>query len=245
MPTYTGRDIVTSALRRAGILDPSQSALPEELTNALNLATDILDNWRTQRLTISGVTRNVYSLTANQQTRTIGSGGNFDQTYPTSIERWSVIPDDDAADPVEISMGRPLNSAEWQRVAVKSLTGAYPRKMYYDRSYSAGLGNCLFWPIPDNGDVDVALYCRLAAITSLVVGTSYNLSPGVARALKLGLAVEYCDEYHREVPDRLERAAMKAMGDLKRFNIIPHQAGVRREFLIGTRRKGVNIYTDR
>ena len=239
----TGSDIVTSALRAARIIDPIEAPHGEQQADALELATDLLDTWRTQKLTIGGITRNVFSLTINTQSHTIGSGGTFNQNYPASIERWSVIPDDDAADVLEISKGRPLNSEEWQRIAVKSTTGSYPTVMYYDRSYSAGLGNCLFYPIPNNADVDVVLYGRVPVITSLALATSYDFRPGTRQALKLELAIALCDFYGREMPSGLEKRAARAMGSFKRSNMIPREAAMRSEFAIGARRRTFNVYT--
>src|SRR3990167_7047001 len=158
MPSYTGTQIARSALREIGVLDPIEAGDAEQLTDALDVATDLIDTWRTMRLTVRGITRTVYSLAANTQTYTIGTGGAFAQDYPTKIVRWGVIPDDDAADPVEHPMGRPLNFEEWSRVRVKSTTGAYPTQMYDDLRWASGLGTLSFYPIPDNGDVDVALY---------------------------------------------------------------------------------------
>ena len=243
MPTYTGTQIARSALREIRILDPIEAGASELIDDAITVGSDLLDTWRKEKLTVSGVTRNVFSLTANTQSYTIGSGGTFNQDWPTAIEKWSVIPDDDAADPDEHNMGRPYTWDQWQSVRVKGTTGAYPTVMYYDRRWSAGLGNCLFYPIQDNGDVDVVLYTHVPAITSLVAATSYNLRPGFHRALKLNLAVELADRYGKAVTTRLEKRAADALASLKRHNIIPKESPTRDEFIIGTRRRGFNVYT--
>lgn len=210
------------------------------------VATDLVDEWRTQKLTISGVTRSVYSLTSGTQSYTIGtSGANFGQDYPAEIYSWSVIPDDDATDPVEQPRGRPLTFDEWQSIRVKSLDAAYPTHMWYDKRYSSGQANCLFWPIPDNGDVDVVLYSSIPVITSIVAATSYDLRHGLAMALKTNLAVELCDRYGREVPNSLLARARRSLAALKRANTIPTVARIRREYVIGrNRRGGFNVRTD-
>jgi hypothetical protein len=221
-----------------------EAGAAELIADALVVGTDLLDTWRTERLTIGGQTRTVHSLTINVQTYPVGVGGAFNQTWPTAIDAWSVIPNDAAANPVEMSQGRPLVWDEWQQIRVKSFTGAYPTRMYYDRAFSAGLGACLFYPIPDNAAVDVVLYQAVPAILSLVAATSYDLRPGAHRALKLNLALELTDRYGKEATDRLERRAARAKGDLKRANYIPRTAPIRPEWLIGGRRRSSNIYTD-
>lgn len=241
MPTYTGTEIVRHALREAGILDPTENGATEYITDGVVVATDLVDEWRTQKLTISGVTRSVYSLTSGTQSYTIGSGGTFDQDWPTKIEYWSRIPDDDATDPVEQPMGRPYTYEQWQQVRVKTTDAAYPDKLYYDSQWSAGLGNCLFHPIPDNNDVDVVLYSYIAGITSIVAATSYNLRPAYAMAFKTNLAVELCDRYGREVPNSLLARARRSLSSLKRHAKILSYAPIRAEFIIGGRNRAFNI----
>ena len=243
MPSYTGTELARGALREIGILDPTEDGLPEQINDAIAVGTDLLDEWRTSKLTISGVTRSVYSLTSGTQSYTIGSGGAFNQDWPTSIEFWSRIPDDDATDPVEQPMGRPYTFDQWQQVRVKTLDAAYPDKMYYDEAWAAGLGNCLFHPIPDNNDVDVVLYSYIAAITSLVSGTTYNLRPGYAMAFKTNLAVEVADRQGVDVPASVLARARRSLAALKRHNKIPMRGRIRPEFVIGSRGRSFNIRT--
>lgn len=229
------------ALREIGVLDPVQAGHAEQLADAIIVGTDLVDSWRTRRLTISGVTRTVYSLTSGTQTYTIGSGGTFSQEWPESIPHWSVIPDDDATDVDELPMGRPYTDDEWQGIRVKSDTADYPTVMYYDRRFVAGLGNCLFWPVPDNGDVDVVLYNRVPAIVSIVAATTYNLRPGVARALKLNWAIELADRYGKPISSKLGKRAAEALRFLEKSNIIPRESSMRSEFAIGSTGQSFDI----
>ena len=231
------------------MLDAVEAGSAELLEDALTVGSDLLDSWRLDKLTISGITRTVYSLVTSTQSYTIGSGGTFDQDYPTTIEAWSVIPDDDAAATAlqEMPMGRPLTWDQWQQIRVKGQTGSYPTRMYFDRRWAAGLGNLLFHPIPNNGDVDIVLYQTVPAITTLVSATTYNLRTGVVRALKLGLAVDLgLGRFAREggLPAGLEQRAAHAYGLLKRSNYIPRETPMRAEFSIGSGsgRRTYNVY---
>lgn len=243
----TGQQIVKMALREIGVLDAVETLTTEDLAHALELGSALLDSWRAEGLTIGGVTIATYSLVLNTQSYTIGSGGTFNQDYPERIEQWSVVPDDDATDPVEIPMGRPDTAEEWQQIRVKSLTGSRPTRLYFDRAWAAGLGNVLVYPVPDNGDVDVKLYCRVPEVLTLVSATSYDLRPGFIRAIALKLAVELSDSYGSAAiigPTLVGRAA-DALATLKRANIKPRESPIRAEFAIGgARRRGnFNIYT--
>ena len=244
MPT-TGNEFVTSALQELGVLDAIQVAAAEDTAKGLEVGSDMLDAWRLDGLLISGTTINTHSLSDGTASYTIGDGGAFDQTWPTEILRWSVIQDDDAADPVETPIGRPLTSDQWQLVSIKTTEGSYPTKMYFDRLWAAGLGTCYFHPVPDNDDVDVKLYSRLPEILSLVAVTSYDLQPGMARAIKLNLALELARPYGRQVTPDLQASADKALGKIKRANIVPRESRIRSELVLGRRgRSRYDLTTD-
>jgi hypothetical protein len=244
MPSITGANICRQALREIGKLDPTETGEAELLDDTIEVATNFIDLWRRKHLTISGITRTVYSLVSGTQSYTIGSGGTFNQAWPTAIERWSVIPDDDATDPVEQPRGRPYTWAEWQAIRVKTQDGPYPSVMYWDRRYASGLGNLLFHPIPDNNDVDVVLYDAVPDITSLVLDTTYDLPPGLTQALILTLAVRLGHRHGKTVSADLKTEAREALGAVKAANHIPRETPIRPEFSIGRRHVATNLYTD-
>ena len=245
--TKTGMQIVTSALRELGILGMVQTASGDRLDDGIDAACGLLDSWRLERLLIPGITISLYNLASGTQTYTIGTGGTFNQTYPTSIECWSVIPDGSATNPVEHPMGRPLTSDQWQAIRVKSSTGSYPTSLYYDHSYAAGLGTVLVHPIPNSNLPDVKLYARVPALTALVAATSYDLAPGVHRALILNLAMELVDRYGSAaiVSPNLDKRATTSLAAIKRANIVPKESPIRSEFVIGSEagRRNFNVYT--
>lgn len=245
MPAWTGRRIAKAVLRKLQVLDPTQEPEPDELQTVLDASTLWLDALRTERLTLGATVRSIYSLATNTQSYTIGSGGTFNQDWPESIDQWGVIPDDDAASPVEIPMGRPLTMREWGAVRIKTQTGAHPTKLFFDDAWVAGLGTIKVHPIPDNADVDIVLYQKIPEITSLVAATTYNLRPGALRAIIYGLAVENADDFEKsDNMEDIKEKARTSLGMWKRSNIRPNQSGVRRDFAIGRhRRQGrMNIY---
>jgi hypothetical protein len=246
MPKY-GADIARAALREIGVIDVLEPGGPELIANTIEAATDMLDSWRTENdLLVPAIIGYLYSLVANTQDYTIGDGGDFDQAWPTAIESWSVIPDDDAAQPLEQPRGKPLTWQEWQGIGVKALTAKHPTRMFFDRNWDAGLGQCSFWPIPDNNDVDVRLYQAVPALTTLVEATLYSLRPGVLLALQLNLAIEIAERNGVEVSDKLERRATRAIGRVRRANYVPRRAPLAAGFstLGSGRRRALNIYTD-
>lgn len=242
----TGTEIITDALHEIRVLDPTATAGNEMLEDAQRAADYLLDEWRTQRLTISGLTISPYTLISGQQSYSIGTGGGFNQDYPESIQAWSVVPNVSAGDPLEIPMGRPATSDDWRRIRIKTQRGR-PTTMYFDGRYDAGLGHCLFHPIPNASTIGVRLYQFIAAILSFDPNTTYNLSPGMTNALMLNLALALAGGYGSaaQVPQTLVERAANALASAKRRNIRPKESSLRREWVIGQAvgRRAFNIYT--
>ena len=193
MPSYTGTEIARAALREIGVIDPIEAGDAELLADTLAVGTDMIDGWRIERLLIPAITRSVYSLATNTQSYSIGSGGTFNQDYPQAILSWSVIPDDDAAATAlrELPMGRPLTAGQWQGVRIKGQTGSYPRRLWFDRTFAAHLGACLFHPIPDNADVDVVLYSAIPDLVATAREAKAKLKRGNVRFTEAGIRGEF------------------------------------------------------
>lgn len=233
-------------MREIGVLDPIEAGTAELWNDAIAVGTDMIDAWRTEHLLIPAVTRTVFGVTSGTQTYSYGSGGTVAVDYPAEILSWSVIPDDDATDPLEISMGRPLTAGEWQAIRVKTQDGR-PRHLWPDNRFSSHLGLIYLHPIPDDSDIDIVLYSLIPELTSLVAATTYDLRPGYAEAIKTNLAVRLGPRHGRRVsqefPD-LVATARESKAKLKRANVRLEQTAVRREFLIGQGqgRRTFNIY---
>lgn len=248
MPTFYGRDIARQALKEIGVLDAVETGGDEIIADALIVGSNMVDEWRTQNLTVPSVTRSQYPLVSGTANYTIGPGGTFAQDYPTAIEQWSVIPIRAATYPNEISMGRPYTFDQWQSVRIKSQQGPYPVRMYFDNASDVNYrGTVSFHPVPNVTTVDVVLYQLVPILTQLVAGTQYALRPGYANAIILNLAYEIADRQGRDMPPRLEKRAGRALGNIKRAarNRRNLESSIRAEFIIGsgTGRRTFNIYT--
>lgn len=234
-------------MREIGVLDPIEAGAAELWDDALAVGTDMIDAWRTEHLLIPAVTRTVFSLVSGTQSYSIGSAGTVSVDYPAEILSWSIIPDDDATDPIEIPMGRPLTTMEWQGIRIKTQDGR-PSSMWFDHRFAANLGLLYFHPIPNDSDFDAVIYCLIPELVSLVAATSYNLRPGYAEAIKTNLALRLCPRHGRRASvdfPELVATAKEAKAKLKRGNIRVEQAGIRREFAIGQGqgRRTFNVYT--
>lgn len=219
----TGMELITSALRLAGVIGDDETPsdpMAEQARDVLNL---LIDAWAADRLTIPAKLRNVFTLTANDGSYTIGSGGDLNVTRPLDIAQGDAGVMPTAGDDFEIPM-RVLSDQEYARRSFKADTAAYPTELYYDRRWVAGLGTILLFPIQDVSGVRLVLYLPTGQVSEFAdLTTDYTFAPGYKRALRTNLAVDLANEYGRAVTDKLERDAMKALGVIKRVNVHPKQ----------------------
>lgn len=69
-----------------GIADtPASTSASADLALAFEALNNMVRGWRTQPLTVIAIEREVFNLTANQATYTIGAGGDFDIARPLMV----------------------------------------------------------------------------------------------------------------------------------------------------------------
>ena len=246
----TGANIARQILRELGRLDPIAPGDAENLEDVLTVVNLMVDQWRTKGLTIRAEERRQHTLTNAVGTYTVGVGGTINHEYPEDIARWGVIANVTVTPQTELARGRPLTLTEWQRISQKSATGPLPDYLYFDRTWSAHLGNILVNPIPNVANVGIVLYERIPSVVSIASATEYDLPPGYANAIICKGAVANGPrsgvKVIEELPDLYARAT-EAFGDLQSANILPNEAGRRSEFgAIGRRSSSrVNVTTGR
>lgn len=244
MPTNSATDFATRALRLLNAIDAIDTPSADLVQAAFTTLNEMLDNWATQRQSVYTTARTVFSLTANVASYTLGTGGVWNIARPSVIDRVSIIPTNSGSGntgPLEIPIGPPLDIAAYQRIAIKTATGTYPTRVYWDRDWTAGLSTVYVYPIPTSSTAAIVLYTPTALTQFADFATQYTFPPGYAKAIRYNLAVELAPEMGIDVPPEVMRIAMLSLGDLKRANFQPLEARFDRG-LVG--RGGYDILTD-
>lgn len=242
---YSANDVVTRALRLLGVIDATATPSAEDMQAGFDALNDMVDNWSTQRQTIYKITRNVFSLTAGTAVYTLGTGGTWNIARPAWIDRVSVIPTNSGSGntgPLEIPIGFALSVQAFQQLQMKTATSSYPRAIYWDRDWSAGLSTVQVYPVPTSSTSAIVLYAPTAVTKFADFSTLYTFPPGYVKAIRYNLAVELAPEFGIEVPDGVRRIAVESLADIKRANFAPVEAHFDAA-LIG-RSSRYNIYAD-
>lgn len=206
----TANDLITSAFRRGRILGHDQTPSASEAADALSALNRMLDAWSNKRLLVYQVVQEQFTLSSGNASRTIGSGGNFNTTWPVKIVDGCFVRRDGIDHPVTVLDDR----TQYDALRVKSQSGI-PFALFYDRAYP--LGTVYFYYTPDANDaVYLNLWKRLATLAALV--TAVSLPPGYEDLVIDGLALKLCPEYGIEPPADVRRNFTATLRDLGNVN---------------------------
>jgi hypothetical protein len=202
----------------------------------------LISSWATQSLTMYAWSRNTYPLQSGVSEYTLGPGGDFSQPVPLAIDLWSIIPNRNDAQLLELPRRRPLTIEQWQHIAVKETESSYPSKLYWDKSRDgSGRTTLTVYPVPNTDDADLVLYGQ-TAVEQMSPGTEYTFPDAYESALVNNLAVRLKTFYpDAQLDQSVYRLADTELHLLKRSNWTPGQL-----FDTAPWKRGgeYNIYTD-
>lgn len=212
----TARDLGTEALQEIGFLGVGETADGDTGALVLGIMQGMVDAMQAKGLVLYAEQRATYSLVASQQTRTIGSGGNFDGTRPIFIARDSarIIP---VGDTFELPL-RQYSRQEWYDERLKSQTDSYPQAFLYEPFYPSDvLGTFTFWPIPTTAASFVFAY-GTPLTTPATLDTVLVFPPGYREAWKYNLAKKCARPFGKGVTPDLADDAATSLGLIERMN---------------------------
>lgn len=235
----TVNDLVTLAALGMGAIAQNETLPDDELANALQLLTDIIDDWNTQDLLIYTIQRYPFTVPAISQTFTLGVGGDFDPGFrPNRIERANVIfntSENTTELPMEI-----VTYDEWSRIIVKGVQSVIPQAVWFDYQYP--LINVNVWPIP-NGSQELIFY-MWQPVPQIASGTdTLALPPGYKRALRYQLQCELCPLYGKPIDASTLALREDAVGNVKTLNYQSQKLLMRCDNAMLPRNQPFNWYT--
>jgi hypothetical protein len=200
------KDLILNAFKMLGVVAHVETALdPGLLAVGRTQLQGLIGTWALQSLTVYAWGRHVFPLAAGISEYTLGPGGDFNTARPAlGVDLWSIIPDRNAADILEIPRRRPRTIQEWQRIGIKTTTSSLPTDLYFDATIDAANRNTVVvYPVPDNGNVDVVLYLQ-TGVDQFEGGVDYIFPAAYDAALLNNLAVRLKGFY----PDALLDASV-------------------------------------
>lgn len=203
----TALNIITRAMRKAGILSNVESPTSDEANDALDTMNDIIASLSNDGLLVYAHTTESFSITGGTGSYTIGSGGDFNTSRPLSILS-AYCRDSSGTDSTVGQIGQ----AEYAKLATKTTQGR-PKYFYYDNDYSLGTLN--LYPVPDTSyTFYITSEKPITSFSSLT--TSFDMPPGWALLLTDALAISLAPEYGVQTPQETILSYERSVTALKR-----------------------------
>ncbi len=215
------QDIIKGAMRALGVLDKSEAPTSDEMNDALQALNMMIDEWSARRLMSTALTRLSFPLAGNQQSYTIGPGGNFNTTVPFDITS-AFLRDGYGLDyPLDIMTREVFDSMQ-----DKSFVSAPPQGIFFDpgaTQQASQLGTIYVYYTPDTSTTYTLWIEALMPFTEFASLTSTVTFPAsYYKALKFNLAIELAPEYPGVVvSDEVKILAIESIETLEATNAVP------------------------
>lgn len=143
----TARELITLALKEAGVLGVGQTALAEDMNDSFKLLTNMLYQWQQRRWLVPGLTH--ISMPGNsEKSNKIGPGQYYNCIRPSEIQAaWFTQTNINGTSQVSFPLTRVWAYEDYAKLALKELN-TWPQAFFYDNHYP--YGNVYIWPIPSS-----------------------------------------------------------------------------------------------
>lgn len=207
----TAIQLITRAMRLAGTIGKAETPDDDEAADGLAALNAMLDSWQIQRLFVYQIRAETFTWAANDQTQTVGSGGDFNTDLPTRISNDCSFTISGTEYPVTL-----VDVDAWTAIPDKTTTSSFPWWIYPE--YGAALVTLYAYPIP-NASITFTLrtWKRLQSFATLT--DVLTLPPGNERAIAFSLAEEFGGpEFGVTVPAGVVNIARSARRAIRRVN---------------------------
>ncbi len=218
------RAICTDALMEIGAIGQGDTMGANDGALALLRFQNQMDAWAADRLTLSLLTRQLYTIPSGDSFATIGpSGADITAQRPMFVNQVNyIIP---GTNPGVETLMAAMNEDQYAAVSIKSLSSSLPQEYFYQTLQDSILGQFFFWPQVSQ-NVEIAIYFPQAVTVPASLDTVVRGPSGYQEAFMYQLALRLCTPFGRPVPALLPEMAARAYRTMTRPNVSPGLLGI-------------------
>jgi hypothetical protein len=188
----TAGDLITFALRTAGINGIGQTPTAEDSNTGLQLLSNIMAEWQRKRWLVWDLVETVL-VSTGAQTYTLGPSGDFPMARPDRIDAAFVRLLNPAGGnqtdyPLTVIEAR----EDYNRIALKTMN-SWPDAVFYESAWPVGVAH--FWPVPFAGQYEMHIFTKAPLPVYTGLATPLNLPPEYMSAITYNLAAELSMNY--------------------------------------------------
>jgi hypothetical protein len=210
-------DLIKSSMRVAQVIRQNEDPVTQEMTDALQAMTIMLQSWAARKLLVRAMVLDVKVLSAGVSSYTLGAGGTIVTIKPVRVISGFIRDSSGNDTPLDI-----WTKEEYDTISAKTTSGL-PYILAYDPGLpqqASQMGTIYIYPIPD-GSSSYTLYMNsqkpfteFSAVTeTMTFEQIYN------EAIKYELAKRLWREYHKtDIPQDVWVMAKEAMDIVEMIN---------------------------
>lgn len=218
--TFNANAVIAAAFADIGVHQPGESIPAPEANQALIRLNNMISSLGLTESMMPFVSREVFEVTSEESTYTIGPGGDFDTRKPVSIIGAGLLQPTQGATIGRNEIPRAvLTTNAYEAITLKDMQSAMFTDVYYQRTYAGGFGLIKLWPVPNTEDNALVLY-RGDLIQGFANLTTENDYPeGLFEALEYNLARRLATVYGgTNWTQELSTLARTSLSEFKRSN---------------------------
>lgn len=204
----TIRDVITGSLRLLEEIGSGETPSSESINDGLYSLNSMISSWSIQGGLVFTQTVETFSLTAGDNSYTIGLTGDFVTTRPTLIRFITVT-----SGGIDYTLEE-LTQEQYATLALKNIQGI-PYGFYYDGNSPDG--TLKFYPSPSAG-YTATLYCEKALSSYSSVNDTLVAPEGYERAFRYNLACEIAPEYGKQANAQVQKIAIESKNAVRAQN---------------------------
>lgn len=217
----TVNDLIIRALQKLQMVSGSDTPDPSDVAVAFIALNDFIDDLKNDGLMVYTYDRQVWTLTANVASYTIGAGATIDTMRPVSQNVVSEVGWIDTSITPRLERLVPLlTDDQYDAMPYKTLTAVYPQAFYYDPTFGAtGYGTISPLPIPTSTTLQGVIYVPTPVDEFNAYTDAILVPPGYRRYFANQLAIEIAAAFEKQPPASVVRAAEESRGKIARANV--------------------------
>lgn len=201
----TALGIVTSAMRKNGVLTKGEAPSADEAADGLEMLNDLLASLSNDSLIVYARTLENFTLVGGTSSYTIGPSATFNTTRPVKVIA-AYVQSGGVDYPLTV-----VSDESFSAITYKSTSGI-PEFLNYSNSYPTA--TIKLYPSPSSAyDLYILTEKPLTAFASL--STVVSLPPGWERMLKHNLAMEMAPEFGQQAPAEVVEIAKESKAEIK------------------------------
>jgi hypothetical protein len=236
----TPLDIITLALKKAGVVGVGQTPEAEDTNDAFTDLNMMLGQWSRRRWLVFHLV-DVAKVSTGAASYTVGPGGDFNVARPDRIESAYVRSLQQAApNRPDYPLSVMTSMEDYAAVGLKSIVG-FPRMVFLDSGFPTG--TLYPWPIPTTGLYEIHLLFKADLAGFAALTDDVNLPPEYQEAIVYNLVVRLYASYPTLTPNPVTVALAKSsLNTVRNSNVQIATLKLPDDLVRGG---AYNVYTDR